>query len=114
MASSKLQPDQSARLAVKQGPGPARRKRTSPTLKHMPNPILHPHAFVQFLVWRVYLWFGATFCLSMLTDVEVFLLTIVTTLLTCVIAYSLLFHLPNHVQNILARASYYIFGSESR
>lgn len=53
---------------------PPRRKIKSHTLKHMPNPVLHPHAFLQFVVWRVYLWFQATFVLGMLTDVEVLLL----------------------------------------
>lgn len=44
-------------------------------IKATPNPFLHPAAALEYITWRIWLWFSGNLSLGMLTDTEVILLS---------------------------------------
>ncbi|KAN0065681.1 hypothetical protein ACQY0O_000811 [Thecaphora frezii] len=52
----------------------------------------------------------ATFSLGMLEPWEVILVLTVVTVVTALLWYSLFYHFPSHLQRVVRRAIYYIYG----
>ncbi|CAO1619547.1 unnamed protein product [Sympodiomycopsis kandeliae] len=86
-------------------------KRKRPvTVYKRPSPFTQPIAYIGFLLWRIRIYFDATFSLGMLAEWEVLLVAAIATTSAIVLLYSLLFQFPRHIQTVMKRATYYLYG----